>query len=273
MKKIHLDVDPYIGSKAEPFVALLRQECSFVPASKADEVFVLGGDGALNDSIRRHYQFGIPFFGFNFGHVGFRLNSSVEAVLREVLEGEVQYIQGRMLQARVSDSKGSFGRDVLAFQDFYFERTRIPTANFRVMIDGVVRSDPMMSDGIIVAAPAGSTAYNASAGGKIIPLDSKLLIVTGICPAIFSEWRSLLLSEDSVVEIEALNVKRRPVRLLADGILVPKATRALISCATETVTLGFALSENFREKVLNAQFNCQHAYIGNKKGVTCDNKS
>ena len=166
MKKVHLDVDTYVGDKAEPFVSWFTKSCKLAPASRAEAVFVLGGDGALNDSIRRHYQFGIPFFGFNFGHVGFRLNPSTEEVLEEILAGKAQYVEGRMLQAEVSDAKGHFARKVMAFQDFYFERTRMPTANFRVRIDGIVRSDPMISDGLIVAAPQGSTAYTASAGGR-----------------------------------------------------------------------------------------------------------
>lgn len=254
MKKVHLEIDPYLGPEVDQIVDLLKARVKIVSASKAEAILVLGGDGAMHESIRRHHQFGIPFYGLNFGHVGFLLSRPTEETVDEILTGRVNQIRGRMLKAEVFDRKGNFVREILAFQDFYLERSRVATANIKVKVNGKIRFDPLICDGVIVASPAGSTAYNASAGGMIVPLDSKLMVLTGISPAVFHNWRSIQLPESSVVELEPLNTARRPVRMLADGIKIPKVARVVISCSDRFVTLGFAESENFQEKILSLQF-------------------
>lgn len=255
MNRVHLEVDSYAKESSQGLVTEIHEKLEIVSAKKAEAIFVIGGDGAMHEAIRRHHQFGVPFYGLNFGHVGFLMSKPTSSVLKQIISGRVNQIQGRLLKADLFDCRGNMIKRVLAFQDFYLERSNVATANIKVTVNGKVRFNPLICDGVIISTPAGATAYTASAGGIIPPLDSRLLVLTGASPALFHGWRTTPLSEDSVVEIEALNTNHRPVRFLVSGKKVPGVTKAVIRYSDQYVSLGFARSENFREKVLRLQFN------------------
>lgn len=223
-------------------------------AARAEGILVLGGDGTMLKAIRKHGRLGIPFYGVNFGHVGFLMNDLTKTVLLEIIEGQTQFIDARMLKADLYDMHGEIIRSELAFNDFYFERASIQTANIRVVVDGDVFFDPLICDGVIVATAAGSTAYNASARGEIIPIGTNSMILTGICPMRFYKWHSAQLPHDARVSLEALNITGRPVRFVVDGVHVRKVTRAEIAYSDRVVKIGFVISQNFREKVMKLQF-------------------
>lgn len=220
---------------------------------EAEGILVIGGDGAMLRAIHTFYKLEIPFLGLNFGHIGFLMNKPKDATIKEILAGDVDYVSNRLLQADLYNRLGRIGRR-FAFNDFYFERSSTAATNVKVAIDGIERLKSLICDGIIVASAAGSTAYNASAGGVVLPIDSSSMVLTGISPYLFNYWKTSQLSGDSKIELTALNISLRPVRFIADGIEIPEITKAIIKYSGKKVKIGFTQSENFKEKTLNIQF-------------------
>lgn len=225
---------------------------------KADEILVLGGDGLMLSAINEYWQKDIPFCGLNFGHLGFLMNEPTEKNLLEIINGETHSVYPRILKAILTGKKGRAAW-TYAFNDFYFERNGIQTANIRVSIESSEGSskvvfDPLICDGVIVCSQAGSTAYNASAGGVVIPIETEAMVLTGICPAIFHHWKTTPLSKDFSVTLEPLDIQLRPVRFLADGKEIPEIVKATIKYSERKVHLKFAKDKSFREKFLQSQF-------------------
>ncbi len=221
--------------------------------SNADFILVLGGDGTMLTAIKKYYPLHIPFVGFNFGHIGFLLNESKESVLDEIITGDFDTVESRLLKAELFNGDKKL-RSELAFNDFYFERSTPQTCRIEISVNSKIRFEKLVCDGTIVATPAGSTSYNASAGGKILPIDSRHLILTGICPALFHNWRSAQLSHNSVITLTALDTDRRPVAFMADGQEIAGVTKAKIKYSKQKVKILFASSQDFREKFLRLQF-------------------
>lgn len=245
----------------EPIIQSVKSRFEVVlDPDDAEVVCVIGGDGTMLDAIREHQDLGVPFLGINRGHIGFLMNNPEKSVLEEIASGEIRYVDLRLLGIELSREDGEFAGWVTAFNDFYIERASTQTAHLRVTVNGQVRFDPLICDGIIVSSPAGSTAYNAAAGGATLPPDSRALVLTGICPAVFHNWRSGILQENSIITIEALDVERRPVRFMTDGVevgygqLIPTLTKAHVTFTNKTVQIGFVNSQDFSKKVADLQF-------------------
>ncbi len=220
---------------------------------KADFILVLGGDGAMLNAINKYYKLKIPFAGFNFGHLGFLLNEAKTGVLEEILAGKFDTVESNLLEAKLYSFHQKL-KTVLAFNDFYFERKTPQTARIEISVNGTVRFETLVCDGVIVSSPAGSTAYNASAGGKILPIDSRHMVLTGICPALFHNWRSAQLSHNSTICLNIIDTELRPVVFMADGREIAGVTKAEIKYSKQKVKILFARSQDFREKFLRLQF-------------------
>jgi NAD+ kinase len=246
-----------INKKNRPtakFLKLLQKFFIGVDQPKqAEMIIVLGGDGTMLHAIKNYRSCHLPFIGFNFGHLGFLMNAPTDQAIAEAASGKLIAVEQRLLQATFHLPDGTV-KNELAFNDFYFERTTSATARVRVAVNEQVLFDPLVADGVIVASAAGSTAYNASAGGTILPLGVNSLVVTGICPAVFHRWRSAQLDPDSQVMLEPLDIGQRPVRFLADGREIANVIKAEIGYSQESVRLLFVASSNFRQKRLDLQF-------------------
>jgi NAD+ kinase len=255
-KRIFLDIGE--GVRPDPrLLAYLKRNFRVAEDPKdAEGVIVMGGDGRMLRAVHQYGKGGRRrLFGLNHGHVGFLMNEPRIEVVRELYREEVEVIKVKLLQAKLYDAEGRAVQTAYAFNDFYFERASSPTARIKITIDGRPYLDPLIADGVIVCTPAGSTAYNAAAGGPIVPIDSRCIVVTGICPAIFHHWRSALLSEKTRVTLRALDIENRPVRFLADGRVIDHVVEAVIECADKAeARLVFARSQDFRRKVSDLQF-------------------
>jgi NAD+ kinase len=241
-----------VGDKMGEYLAADFTACS--RPEEAELILVCGGDGTMLAAVRKYSRLGIPFFGVNYGHLGFLMNRAETGTLDELARGRTEAIAVRLLEARTFGAAGQPLDIRHSFADFYFERSSPQTAKIRIAIDGKIRFDSLVCDGAIVCNSVGSTAYNASAGGMILPIDVEGMVLTGISPAIFHHWRTAQLSAGSEITLEALAADRRPVRFLSDGIEVPGVARAAIRLSDRKVSMLFVASHNFREKVLGVQF-------------------
>ena len=199
-----------------------------------------------------------PFFGFHFGSDdfsdGFMLNPIDGQTLKEFGEQKMYTEEIPMLRVEMFDREGKKLETQYAFGDCYFKDYLGGIIHTKLSINGKVKFESIDSDGVLVCTSAGSTAYNASAKGVILPLDSKDMVVTAICPKPLYRWHSTILSKRETVELEPKNTGRRPAKFWLDGQVVEGVARVVVSQSNRVVKLCFADSYDFRQKVLNLQF-------------------
>ena len=183
------------------------------PVNRADVVVALGGDGFLLSTLRQNL--GRPVYGMNRGTVGFLMNSYDEDNLpQRIAHAEETVINPLSMVAGAPD--GDEYR-ALAINEVSLLRAGAQAAWLRISVDGRARLEELVCDGVMVATPAGSTAYNYSAGGPILPLGSDVLAVTAIAPFRPRRWRGAILPKDAVIRFDVLDPIKRPVMSDADS--------------------------------------------------------
>ncbi|KAB7739190.1 NAD kinase [Parvibaculum sedimenti] len=182
--------------------------------AEADVFVALGGDGLMLQTLHKHMHRGIPIYGMNRGSVGFLMNEYKPDHLRERLEA-AEIARLHPLRAHATLANGS-EHQALAINEVSLLRETAQAAKIRISIDGKVRMAELSCDGVLVATPAGSTAYNLSAQGPIIPIDAALLALTPISAFRPRRWRGALLSHRAKVRFEILEADKRPVSAVAD---------------------------------------------------------
>lgn len=185
------------------------------PIDQADVVVAIGGDGMMLEALHAVMGQQTPVYGINYGSVGFLMNNPAEDGLLDHLR-HAEQTSIHPLRATGTDMSGeSFF--ALAINEVSLLRETRQTAKIRISVDNRVRLDELAADGIMVATPAGSTAYNASAHGPIMPLGARALALTPISAFRPRRWRGALLSHDSKVRFEVLDPENRPVSAVADN--------------------------------------------------------
>jgi NAD+ kinase len=223
------------------------------PIDTADVVVALGGDGLMLQTLHRLMGTRRPIYGMHRGTVGFMMNEFHEDSLAERLAAaETAVIHPLLMCARDVDGRAHEHRavnEVSLFRQIY------QAARLRVLIDGKVRLPELVADGILVATPAGSTAYNFSAQGPIIPIDSPLLAVTPISPFRPRRWRGALLPDQARVTIEVIDAERRPVAAVADHVEV-RSVRSVDIAMDHAVAMHmlFDPGHSLDERILSEQF-------------------
>lgn len=224
-----------------------------VQEADADVVVALGGDGFMLEILHRHMETGKPIYGMNRGSVGFLMNDYVEDGL-PVRIAAAERATVHPLRMEALDVSGQT-HHALAFNEVSLLRQTRQTAKLRISIDGKVRLAELSCDGALVATPAGSTAYNLSAHGPIIPLDARVLALTPISAFRPRRWRGALLPHAAKVSFEVLEAEKRPVSAVADNFEVRKVVSVRIA---EDRTLGptmlFDAGRSLEERVLAEQF-------------------
>ncbi len=234
----------------------LKAHVNFVQAdakNPPEVIIVLGGDGFMLSAMHDHMHRQIPFYGMNCGTIGFLLNQFREDLLLERLEAAKP---SRLFPLRMfARTYNGEQHRLLAINEVSLFRQTRQAANIRVSVDHVVRIPKMVGDGILVATPAGSTAYNYSAGGPIIPLEANLIALTPISPFRPRRWRGALLPQESSVYIEVLDPLKRPVGAVADFTEVRDVTSLSITQDREhPLTLLFDPEHHLEERLINEQF-------------------
>ncbi|GAB6053387.1 NAD kinase [Magnetospira thiophila] len=231
----------------------LEMRYPHVPEDEAEIIVALGGDGFMLHALHAHMARNTPIYGMNKGTVGFLMNSfRVERLMERLAVAEAYRLHPLRMCARAMDGTET---EALAINEVSLLRQSRMAAKLRIRIDGVVRMDELVCDGAMVATPAGSTAYNLSVYGPILPLGSNLLALTPISAFRPRRWRGALLQRTAEVILEVLDADLRPVSATADSTEVRRVTQVRIYEDPDArPILLFDPEHNLEERILKEQF-------------------
>jgi NAD+ kinase len=220
---------------------------------EADCIVALGGDGLMLRTLHRFMGAGKPIYGMNRGSVGFLMNEYRESGLRKRISGAKPSIIHPLLMQAVNTHGDEFSAH--AINEVSLLRQSSQIAKIRILVNGQERLSELVTDGVLVATPAGSTAYNLSANGPILPLDAPLLALTPISAFRPRRWRGALLPHVAKVRLEVLEAEKRPVSVVADHDEFRDALRVDIEMdhATDLVLLHDP-GHSLEERILREQF-------------------
>lgn len=221
--------------------------------AKADVIVALGGDGLMLQTLHKFMNSGKPIYGMHRGTVGFLMNEFVEERLSERLSNaHITVIHPLVMQARDVQGRSHEHR---AINEVSLFRQSAQAAHLRIKIDDQERLAELIADGVLVATPAGSTAYNLSAQGPIIPINAPLLALTAISPFRPRRWRGALLPNKAKVTIEVMDAEKRPVAAVADHDEVRSVRSVDISMDLNiSINMLFDPGHNLDERILREQF-------------------
>ncbi len=220
---------------------------------KADAIVALGGDGLMLQTMHRHLNSRIPIYGMNRGSVGFLLNDYSEDGLIERLDAaETSVIHPLRMVA--TDLDGAT-HQALAINEVSLFRQTYQAAKLRIIVDGRLRMGELICDGVLVSTPAGSTAYNLSAHGPILPINAPLLALTPICPFRPRRWRGALLPNVATVLIEVVEADKRPTSAVADHTEFRNVVAVEVKEETGIdIYMMFDPGHSLAERILSEQF-------------------
>ena len=232
---------------------LVRRYGAVSPA-QADIIVALGGDGLMLQALHSNMRRRTPIYGMNLGTVGFLLNTYKEPGLLQRLK-KARQVTLTPLRMVATNNRGKTV-DVIAINEVSLLRSSRQTARIAVAVDGRARLPDLHCDGILVATPAGSTAYNLSAHGPILPLGAGLLALTPINAFRPRRWRGALLPRHTEVELTVLDPRKRPVAAAADSVEIANVVKVTVTEATDiALTLLFDPEHDLEERILKEQFN------------------
>ncbi len=224
-----------------------------VAIEDADCIVALGGDGFLLQTLHRYMWLNKPVFGMKLGTIGFLMNLyREEGLLERIVNAQVAVLRPLEMQARTESGQSLGG---LAINEVSLLRQTKQAARIRVSVDDVVKLEELVCDGILLATSAGSTAYNLSAHGPILPLGCEVLAMTPISPFRPRRWRGALLRSHHRVRFEVLDHYKRPVSATADAHEVRDVVEVdIIESPERRICVMFDPEHNLEERILNEQF-------------------
>jgi NAD+ kinase len=247
----------FVASEAEAAqeaLGELHRHYGKIEPQEADIVVPLGGDGFMLETLHRFVGSRKPIFGMHRGSVGFLMNPYRAEGLHERL-AVAQPVELHPLEMTARQNGASPSRRAIAFNEVSMLRESRQAAKLRISVDGIVRLEELMADGILLATPVGSTAYNLSAHGPIIPLGAGILALTPISAFRPRRWRGALLPHGARVKIEVAETDKRPVSAVADFTEVRDVTSVEIHENRDiAMTVLFDHEANLEERVLKEQF-------------------
>ena len=239
--------------KAKKALKILQKKYMHYSLEEANVVIVLGGDGTILPLVNDKSYIKKNIFGMNRGTVGFLMNNyEAENLLDRIKSSKVTKLNP--VYMKVTDI---LNKTHLAFSlnEVSLLRQNRFAASIRVKINSKVKINKLVCDGMLISTPAGSTAYNLSAQGPILPLNSPLLALTPICPFRPRRWKGAILPEKSKIVLEIIDPKNRPVSATAGEVEVRNVKKVEVACNfTKSLSLLFDKEHNLEEKILNEQF-------------------
>jgi len=251
VEKIAFFASDFEGS--DELLRNLRDRYGTTDPGECDVVVALGGDGFMIETLHRLLSHGVPVYGMNRGTVGFLMNDfSEDDLMTRIAEASLTRLHPLRMRARSEDGSTV---EALAINEVSLLRQGRQAARVRILIDDTVRGSELVCDGVLLATPCGSTAYNLSAHGPIIPLDARLLALTPISAFRPRRWRGALLSSAVHVRFEICEAWKRPVSAVADHTEVRNVLEVEVwEDRAVTLELLFDADHNLEERILNEQF-------------------
>ncbi len=238
---------------AQESLARLKKRYDATTSSKAEAFVILGGDGFMLQMLHKYIDCALPFYGMNKGRLGFLMNQFNEETLLDSLSSAVRAtLHPLVMQAYSSKGKE---KKAFAFNEVSLLRQTRQAADISIRIDGEEKLPHLICDGVLLSTPAGSTAYNYSVNGPILPLTSKVLALTPISPFRPRRWKGAVLSAHTEVSFEILDNEKRPVSVAADFTELRNVTKVHVKQDHNIgLHLLFDAHSNLEERVLNEQF-------------------
>ena len=239
--------------EAQSALRPLAQKYGSAPPDQADVIVALGGDGFMLQTLHAFMNTGKPIYGMHCGTVGFLMNEYEEENLRERIAAAITTAVHPLAMEAI-DAEGKTHR-AYAINEVSLIRQSYQAAKLRISIDGKTRLEELTCDGILVATPAGSTAYNLSAHGPILPIYAPLLALTPISAFRPRLWRGALLPDRAQVRIEVLEPAKRPVNAVADHTEFKSVVEVFVKQDPEAESLVmFDPGHSWDERILTEQF-------------------
>ena len=250
-KKPHFIVDYTKISKESS--NRIQSTYKFFSLSEADAIVVLGGDGFMLDILKQYQDLDLPFYGINKGTVGFLMNQNQnENLLNKLNQAEETIIHPLKMHAKKIDGSEE---DHLAINEISILRSGSQAAKLKIVVDNLVRLEELVCDGALVSTPAGSTAYNYSAHGPILPIDSNILALTAMAAFRPRRWRGALIPSKAKIEFIIKDSNKRPVSAYADSKEVKNISSVKIESANDVYyKLLFDKGHGLQERILREQF-------------------
>ena len=255
-KEINLDRIAIIHNRSAEASAVankLKEIYDFILPEYAEIIIVVGGDGTLLHALHKYMHLNVPFYGVNAGSIGFLMN---ELDINQLSENLLQSTETTLhpLNMEAEDAEGNI-HSALAINEVSIFRKTNQAAKFSININQIERMPELIADGAIVATPAGSSAYNLSAGGPIIPLKSEVLCLTPICPFRPRRWHGALLPSSALINFEIFETSHRPVNAVADFIEFENIKSVSIKSANDkAIRLLFNKNHSLEDRIIKEQF-------------------
>ena len=231
----------------------IQSTYKFFSLSEAAAIVVLGGDGFMLDILKRYQDLDLPFYGINKGTVGFLMNQNQnENLLNKLNQAEETIIHPLKMHAKKIDGSEE---DHLAINEISILRPGSQAAKLKIVVDNLVRLEELVCDGALVSTPAGSTAYNYSAHGPILPIDSNILALTAMAAFRPRRWRGALIPSNAKIEFFIKDSNKRPVSAYADSKEVKNISSVKIESEDDVYyKLLFDKGHGLQERILREQF-------------------
>jgi len=239
--------------RAQQALAELKGLYGHVEPEKADAICVLGGDGTMLHALHDFADYQAPIFGMNLGTLGFLLNPYQREKLEERIDNAKRFTI-HPLRMHAIDKDGN-EHDLIAFNEVSVLRETHNSAKIKISINDIVRLKELVCDGVLVSTPVGSTAYNSSAGGPILPLSANIMPITPISVFRPRHWPGALVRNDKKIKFEILKPVERPVSVTADSREVRDIREVRIEEAQDiTKTLLFDDENTLGDRIFKEQF-------------------
>jgi len=220
---------------------------------KSDVIIPIGGDGFLLKNLHNYNELNIPFYGMNYGSIGFLMNLKIDEKLEIIIEKSQEIILKPLEMIANDLNNQSFSS--IAYNEVSMMRQTHQAAKINIEINNVERMKELICDGILVSTAAGSTAYNLSAHGSIIPLDSDLLALTPISAFRPRRWKGALLKQKNNINFNVINSKNRPVSVTADNNEFRDIKSVAIRSSNQnSCKILFDRNHSLDERILKEQF-------------------
>ncbi|MGB1361181.1 MAG: NAD kinase [Alphaproteobacteria bacterium] len=225
------------------------------PASSetdAEVIVVIGGDGFMLRSLHKYYGKNKKMYGLNFGTVGFMMNPATDDLLSAIEKSNEHIITPLELTATLKDGKTE---NLMGFNEVSIHRKTAQAINLKVQVGNKTRLDELICDGALVSTPAGSTAYNLSANGSILPLDSNAISLTPISSFRPRRWRGAILPNTVDVIFESTDTEKRPAYATADNKTIDNVVKMKIKSAEKGICILTDANHDLEERIISEQFN------------------